>query len=100
VNRIIIHCAEELVFFRDDHTWIEGFVRDNSDYRIESATEVIRHGTSFRNAPAPRVIFRQKLSGLPNLILLKARRTNKLSASGGRESAGGKPGRGRSRRST
>ena len=30
INRLIVRCADELVFFRDNHPWVSGFVRKNS----------------------------------------------------------------------
>lgn len=35
INRLIVRCAEELVFFRDNHPWVSGFVRKNRHFRIE-----------------------------------------------------------------
>ena len=45
INRLIIRCAEELVFFRDNHPWVSGFVRKNSQFRIEPRTHKVPHGT-------------------------------------------------------
>lgn len=35
INRLIVRCAEELVFFRDNHPWVPGFVRKHRHFRIE-----------------------------------------------------------------
>jgi len=34
-NRAIVRCAENAVFYRDDHPWVEPFVSKNRHYRIE-----------------------------------------------------------------
>ncbi|UPT97836.1 DUF4238 domain-containing protein [Bradyrhizobium barranii subsp. apii] len=38
VNRLLVRCAEDTIFFRDDLDWIEGFVAKNCRYRIEPVT--------------------------------------------------------------
>lgn len=38
LNRLIVQCAEETVFYRDDMRWIGRFVARNSGYRIEPQT--------------------------------------------------------------
>lgn len=35
INRILVRCAEELVFYNHRHNWIPRFVRKNANYRIE-----------------------------------------------------------------
>lgn len=35
LNRLIVRCAEETVFYRDDHPWVRPFVSRNRHYRIE-----------------------------------------------------------------
>ncbi len=40
VNRLIVRCAEALVFYSSDQPWIPGFVQKNSRYRIE--TNIVR----------------------------------------------------------
>lgn len=39
LNRLIVRCAEETVFYRDDHPWVRPFVARNRHYRIEPHTE-------------------------------------------------------------
>ncbi len=43
INRLIVRCAEDLVFFRDNHEWVTKFVRKNAKYWIEPKTERIPH---------------------------------------------------------
>jgi len=38
LNRLIVRCAEETVFYRDDHAWVRPFVAKNRHYRIEPDT--------------------------------------------------------------
>jgi len=41
LNRLIVRCAEELVFYRDDHPWVQRFVSKNRAYRVEPHTDTI-----------------------------------------------------------
>jgi hypothetical protein len=52
INRLLVRCAEDLVFFRDDQKWIEGFVSKNRRYRIQSVTHKLPHG---RRQPADSI---------------------------------------------
>jgi hypothetical protein len=45
INRLLVQCAESLVFFRDNHKWVEPFVRTNAGYRIEPYTDRFSFGT-------------------------------------------------------
>jgi hypothetical protein len=38
INRLIVRCAENIVFFCEDHKWIPEFVKKNSKFRIEPKT--------------------------------------------------------------
>ncbi|MBI1985478.1 MAG: DUF4238 domain-containing protein [Rhodospirillales bacterium] len=38
INKQIVRCAEELVFFRDNQEWVFPFVRRNTGFRIEPIT--------------------------------------------------------------
>jgi hypothetical protein len=49
LNRLIVRCAEEFVFYRDSREWVLPFVTKNRDYRIESTTHKIPEGTGFLN---------------------------------------------------
>lgn len=44
INRLIVRCAENLVFYRDDNEWIPQFVKKNAAFRIESKAYRIPHG--------------------------------------------------------
>lgn len=45
VNRQIVRCAEQVVFFSRNLPWIPTFVQKNSNYRLVTATERIPHGS-------------------------------------------------------
>jgi hypothetical protein len=38
LNRLIVQCAEDLILYRDDREWIEGFISKNRRYRVEPVT--------------------------------------------------------------
>jgi Protein of unknown function (DUF4238) len=44
INRKLVQCAEDLIFFRDDRPWVVPFVKKNKDYWIEATTQVIEMG--------------------------------------------------------
>lgn len=39
INRLIVRCAEEMVFFRDNLPWVANFIEKNRNYRIEIIDE-------------------------------------------------------------
>lgn len=47
LNRLIVQCAEDLVFFRDDRPWVEGFIERNSRFRIEPVVTQLPMGNGF-----------------------------------------------------
>lgn len=38
INQLIVRCAEDTVFFRDDAAWVKRFVSKNRYYRVEPIT--------------------------------------------------------------
>jgi len=44
INRLIVRCAEEMVFFRDNHPWVFEFVSKNRKFRTEPRTDTTPHG--------------------------------------------------------
>jgi hypothetical protein len=44
VNRKIVRCAEDLVFYRDDCDWVVRFIEKNRNYRIEADVEMVSVG--------------------------------------------------------
>ncbi len=49
LNRLIVQCAEETVFYRDDSPWVQSFVAKNRQYRIEPFTHEL--STPTRHTP-------------------------------------------------
>ncbi len=48
VNRLLVRSAEDTVFFRDDHSWVPGFIEKNRHFRVETETTEIPlpHGSA------------------------------------------------------
>jgi len=42
INRLLVRCAEDTVFYRDDLAWVQSFIAKNQHYRIESSTSTQR----------------------------------------------------------
>lgn len=42
INTLLVRCAEEMVFYRDNHPWVQLFIQKNQHYRIESYTEKVK----------------------------------------------------------
>jgi Protein of unknown function (DUF4238) len=42
INGLLVRCAEDFVFFRDNHRWVHGFVAKNRNYRIGTIKNRIR----------------------------------------------------------
>jgi Protein of unknown function (DUF4238) len=38
INRLIVRCAEDTVFYRDDSAWVQRFIAKNRHYRVELST--------------------------------------------------------------
>lgn len=58
INRLLVRCAEDTVFFRDDRDWIEGFVAKNRSYRIEPVTHKLPHGSGNLLVSTQRILAR------------------------------------------
>jgi Protein of unknown function (DUF4238) len=56
INRLLVRCAEELIFFRDDREWVDGFVSKNRRYRIEAVTHKLPHGTGHLLVSTHRIL--------------------------------------------
>jgi hypothetical protein len=55
INRLVVRCAEEIVFFRDDSAWVQKFVARNRNYRIEPNTHNLPKGTGFLLVSTERI---------------------------------------------
>ena len=59
INRLIVKCAEDIVFSHDERNWIAGFVAKHRHCRIETVTDRIPYGTGFMTLPRQRIIERR-----------------------------------------
>ena len=48
IYRLVVRSAEDLVFYRDNLTWVPDFIAKNRHYRIEAVTKRTPHGRGFR----------------------------------------------------
>ena len=58
INRLIVRCAEETVFYRHDHPWVQPFIAKNRHYRIETRTREITTPRGKLLFSAQRVVHR------------------------------------------
>lgn len=58
LNRLIVRCAEDLILYRDDREWIEGFVAKNRSYHVEPVTQKLPHGTGDLLVSTQRILAR------------------------------------------
>ncbi len=67
INRLLLRCAEDMIFFREDRDWIEGFVAKNRRYRIEPVTYKIPHGSGYLLISTQRILATLKRPRAPEL---------------------------------
>lgn len=60
INRLLVRCAEDVLFFNEHRPWIRGFVEKNRHYRIEGITQRLPLGTGFLNVSTQRVVSTKK----------------------------------------
>ena len=56
LNRLIVRCAEEMVFYRNNSPWVKPFVAKNRRYRIEPFTEELPTPTGILQVSTLRVV--------------------------------------------
>jgi hypothetical protein len=56
INRLVVQCAEELIFYRDDLVWVPNFIARYAPYRIEAAIEQIPYGDTFLMIARQRLV--------------------------------------------
>jgi hypothetical protein len=56
INRLIVRCAEETVFYRDHFPWVENFITKNRYYRVEQITNKRRMGGGHLQISTTRVV--------------------------------------------
>ncbi|MHC4530966.1 MAG: DUF4238 domain-containing protein [Planctomycetota bacterium] len=55
INKLIVQCAESLVFYRDHHDWVYKFVARNSKFRIEPYTTKMQTNNGTLMIFTPRI---------------------------------------------
>lgn len=63
LNRLIVRCAEDTVFYRDDHSWVRPFVSKNRHYRIEPHTRRLATPTGTLLVSTQRIVASAPLVG-------------------------------------
>ena len=58
LNRLIVRCAEDSVFYRDDHPWVRPFVTKNRYYNVEPHTHRLKTLTGILQVSTQRVVAR------------------------------------------
>lgn len=58
INRLIVRCAEEIVFYRDDYPWVQPFISKNRYYRIEASARKVTTQLGTISFLAQRVVQR------------------------------------------
>jgi len=56
INRLIVQCAEEHVFYRDDQPWVAAFIAKNGGFRIDSVVTQARRGTGIMTVSRQRIV--------------------------------------------
>jgi Protein of unknown function (DUF4238) len=59
INRLVVKCAEDIVFSHDERNWIAGFVAKHRRCRIEAAVDLIPDGPGFMVLPRKKIVARR-----------------------------------------
>jgi hypothetical protein len=59
INRLIVKCAEDIVFSHDERNWIAGFVAKHRRCRIEAVVDIIPDGPGFMVLPRKKIVERR-----------------------------------------
>lgn len=59
LNRLIVRCAEETIFYSDNAAWVRPFIQRNRWYRIEPLTENVRSGRGYLSISTQRIVERR-----------------------------------------
>jgi hypothetical protein len=62
INRLIVRCAEDAIFYRDNRAWVERFVANNRYYRIEPHTFPVKTSTGTLLISTQRIVARTQLA--------------------------------------
>lgn len=56
LNRLLVRCAEDMIFYRDDLPWIAGFIKNNRNYKVDMLIERMPNGRGFVEIAAQRIV--------------------------------------------
>jgi hypothetical protein len=56
LNSILVQCAEDFVFYRDEQSWIEPLVTQFKDYRLDIVIEGVPYRTRFERRSVVRIV--------------------------------------------
>jgi Protein of unknown function (DUF4238) len=56
INRLIVRCAEDCVFYRDQSPWVQNFISKNRRYRVEQILNKLRVGDGYLQVSTTRVV--------------------------------------------
>jgi uncharacterized protein DUF4238 len=56
LNRLIVQCAEDAVFYCGDLDWVKRFVSKNRDYRIQAIMTRVPYGRGFMDVGTQRIV--------------------------------------------
>lgn len=56
INTLIVHCAESVVFYQENHDWVFNFVSKNSKFRIETQIEKVAYGTGILSISTQKIV--------------------------------------------
>jgi hypothetical protein len=56
INRLLVQCAESMIFYRDNHDWIHKFIAKNSKFRIEMHSTKIKRGNKIGSENTQRIV--------------------------------------------
>ena len=56
INRLIVRCGEDVIFYRDDAPWTEKFLIKNRNFRVEPTTRKVHIGSGSLMVSTVRVL--------------------------------------------
>jgi len=61
INQLIVQCAEDVVFYRDDHAWVRRFVSKHGTLGIETVSQEFQTPKGFLLLARQRIVRRREL---------------------------------------
>jgi hypothetical protein len=59
LNRLLVRCAEDVVFYRDDRPWVRSFIEKNRHFRVEQTVR------KFPDGKGSLTFFRETIARVP-----------------------------------